>query len=347
MYYLKFKRDSPPAAPRREAGSESCLSPIALWGHRARAGAPGSRFGTEPRSGTETGQVELFIATPDKVRPLFEDHPHLVELFSFDRQKHGRHWHELIKWARKRRFDLVYDSRRSPFSRFLKARLRMTPQLDRQRVLDKRHKLAQNAGVASLQEAPRPRIHLAPARLARFADLPRPAFVLAPKSNWAPKDWSLHHYIALVRAVLAQPALKACHFYLLGLQTQAAACQSLVEAIPPAQCHPMFGTHGLLDVASLCQSADLFLGSDSGLLHMAHCVACPTIGLYAVADDRVYGPWHAGGHALRGRPNPPEGEKKARPRANEAMQALGLDPVLNCVKAQLTQSLRSPSQSRF
>ena len=49
--------------------------------------------------------------------------------------------------------------------------------------------------------------------------------------------------------------------------------------VPLSQMGPIF---------SICV---LFIGSDSGLMHLAASSGCKTIGLFGPTDERVYGPW--------------------------------------------------------
>ena len=59
----------------------------------------------------------------------------------------------------------------------------------------------------------------------------------------------------------------------------------------------------------------LFVGNDSGLMHLAAAAGAPTLGLFGPSDDRCYAPWGANGRVLR------------TPRDFAAFKAL--DPELN------------------
>jgi ADP-heptose:LPS heptosyltransferase len=45
----------------------------------------------------------------------------------------------------------------------------------------------------------------------------------------------------------------------------------------------------------------LFIGNDSGLMHIAAAAGAPTLGFFGPSDERVYGPWGTRTRALRGR----------------------------------------------
>src|SRR5262249_34342907 len=37
--------------------------------------------------------------------------------------------------------------------------------------------------------------------------------------------------------------------------------------------------------------ARLFIGNDSGTMHLAAAAGCPTVGLFGPSDEQLYGPW--------------------------------------------------------
>jgi lipopolysaccharide export system permease protein len=61
---------------------------------------------------------------------------------------------------------------------------------------------------------------------------------------------------------------------------------------------------GKLDLpacAALLERTTLFVGNDSGLMHIAAASGAPTLGLFGPSNERVYGPYGARARALRGR----------------------------------------------
>ena len=47
----------------------------------------------------------------------------------------------------------------------------------------------------------------------------------------------------------------------------------------------------LLTVFALLRRATLFVGNDSGLMHIAAAAGTPTLGLFGPSDERLYAPW--------------------------------------------------------
>ena len=60
------------------------------------------------------------------------------------------------------------------------------------------------------------------------------------------------------------------------------------------------GKVDLLTAYAALKRADLFIGNDSGLMHIAAAAGIPTIGLFGPSDERRYGPWGENTVAVRG-----------------------------------------------
>jgi heptosyltransferase-1 len=58
-------------------------------------------------------------------------------------------------------------------------------------------------------------------------------------------------------------------------------------------------TRNVMDLAALSAKAKIFVGSDSGPLHLASAVGTPTVGLYGPKDPAVYAPYFGRGAVVR------------------------------------------------
>jgi ADP-heptose:LPS heptosyltransferase len=56
----------------------------------------------------------------------------------------------------------------------------------------------------------------------------------------------------------------------------------------------------LLQAQALLERAALFVGNDSGLMHMAAAAGTPTLGLFGPTDESIYGPFGPRSLAVRG-----------------------------------------------
>ena len=87
---------------------------------------------------------------------------------------------------------------------------------------------------------------------------------------------------------------------LLGGPSDQAAAASLRAAVPRASRIDLVGQTDLLTCFSALKHARLFIGGDSGLMHLAAAAGAPTLGLFGPSDERLYAPWGAQARTVRG-----------------------------------------------
>ncbi len=54
---------------------------------------------------------------------------------------------------------------------------------------------------------------------------------------------------------------------------------------------PTFYSKDVRQIGSLIANTDVFIGADSGIMHLASAVKTPTVGLFSVTDEQTYGPY--------------------------------------------------------
>ncbi len=62
----------------------------------------------------------------------------------------------------------------------------------------------------------------------------------------------------------------------------------------------LVGKVDLLTAYACLKRARLFVGNDSGLMHLAAAAGAPTLGLFGPSDERLYAPWGPRARVLRG-----------------------------------------------
>lgn len=268
------------------------------------ARAPRSLFITNTRIGDAiltTGLLESLHADDPSARwtvvagpvaaPVFAETPFVERVIPLKKLRLSLHW--ALLWARLvgTGWDTVVDLRGSAISRLLPARRRFIRRSIR---ADHRHKVVQAAAVVGRESRPiPPRLHVSHAtRAALRGRLPETPFLaLSPSANRAGKTWPLDRFIALVDRLTGPGGrLEGWAVAVLGGPGEVEAARRLIEALPGRDVRDFAG-EPLLPTAALLEKARLFIGNDSGLMHMAAAVACPVVALFGPTDDRLYGPW--------------------------------------------------------
>lgn len=239
----------------------------------------------------EDPEVSWTVVAGPVAAPLFAETPFVERVVQLTKLRLSVHW--VLLWTRlvTTRWDTVIDLRGSAISRLLPARRRFIRRSIR---ADHRHKVIQAAAVIGREASPpSPRLHVGQTtRAAMLARLPAaPLLALSPSANRVGKTWPLDRFIALLDGLTSPGgALDGWAVAVLGGPDEAAGARSLIEALPGRDIRDVTG-EALLPTAALLEQARLFVGNDSGLMHMAAAMGCPVVALFGPTDERLYGPW--------------------------------------------------------
>ena len=112
----------------------------------------------------------------------------------------------------------------------------------------------------------------------------------------------------------------------------ASSLDELRRVLPKERIIDLVGQVDLLTAYAALGHARLFIGNDSGLMHLAAAAETPTLGLFGPSDERLYGPWGKHARALRG-PRSFEQFKAVDPNLNQTIRHMSDLPVVAVVEA--------------
>jgi heptosyltransferase-3 len=219
--------------------------------------------------------------------PLFQDTPNVKQLIITKKKPWNGHWVDLWKELRGKQWNTLIDFKGSALPFFLKARQkRLWSQPD-----GSVPKVVHISQCLGFNETLSPKLWISPMRLERARNtLKRPTLSVAPVANWRGKQWPLDRYISLLNHFCkTYPEAQIAVYAAPHEQDQV---EPLLKALPKDQCFNTIGGD-LLDSAAMIQSSRLFLGNDSGLMHLSASVGTPTIALFGPSNEKIYGPWSA------------------------------------------------------
>jgi lipopolysaccharide heptosyltransferase III len=202
------------------------------------------------------------------------------------KQSWGRHWLPLWADVAMHVWDLVVDIRGSALSWLVPTR---------RRAVFRRGdgpKVAQLGAILGLAPPPSPVVWTdeADRRLVSgLLPVDRPIVVLAPTANWAPKVWPAECFALAFRGLTESQLPDAVAAVLGGPgSAERDLAAPLLAALPEAI--DLVGVLSLAEAASVLQRTSLFIGNDSGLMHLSAAAGAPTIGLFGPTDASTYGP---------------------------------------------------------
>jgi lipopolysaccharide export system permease protein len=220
---------------------------------------------------------------------LFRAVPGLEKLIVMKKKKGNGHWIDLWKQCIGTRWDLIVDLRNSAVSRLLLARKRAM-----HRRGSGQHKVVDNGAVLGLTPPPDPHIWLTPEAVAEAEKLlpkDRPILALGPAANWPLKQWPIEHFIKLVAALTApQGALPDAAVLIIADGHEREQVAELLQSISDERRIELIG-RDLQTAAACLKQARLYIGNDSGLMHLSAALGTPTLGLFGPGFPDVYGPW--------------------------------------------------------
>jgi ADP-heptose:LPS heptosyltransferase len=254
---------------------------------------------------------ELDILVQPGLRALIEPDPHLtycwsfpgrsLRLWSLGRNLRARHYDlviilhgndpevSLLAWLSHSPF--VIGSSKSPLS--FSYSYAVPPGDLSEHAIERRLNFVRPLGVEG--EEKRLAVFLPEEKKAEAADIlaehfggpPAMLMALHPGGSGSYKHWPLRYFVCLGEFL---KETYQSQFLIISSANERALAQTLAEGIG-APALVTGGRYNLLTVAALLQQCRLFVGNDSGPLHLALALGIPSIGLLGADDPRRIGPY--------------------------------------------------------
>ena len=113
--------------------------------------------------------------------------------------------------------------------------------------------------------------------------------IVAPGGNWTPKIWSVENFNKLLRTLLNFN--KNIFIILIGSKYEKEKFKKdLIKNIDDSKIIDLMGK-SITQTHSYIKRSNLFIGNDSGLMHLAAASNIPTIGLFGPTNDKIYAPF--------------------------------------------------------
>ncbi|SMH62018.1 glycosyltransferase family 9 protein [Azospirillum agricola] len=248
--------------------------------------------------------ARLTIACGPLPAPLFRAVPGLERLIPMAKRSYARHWLRLWLDCVGTRWDLVVDLRNSAVGRLVPARRRAF----HAKAARPMHKVEEIAAVLGLSPPPAPRLWIDErARAEADALLPSdrlppgaPLLAIGPTANWLGKEWPAERFAALARRLTAADGpLPGARVAVLAAGPERERARPLLEALG-GQAIDLTGRTDPMAAAACLSRAALYVGNDSGLMHIAAAAGVPTLGLFGPGFPETYGPWGPRARAVTG-----------------------------------------------
>ncbi|MBF0247671.1 MAG: glycosyltransferase family 9 protein, partial [Alphaproteobacteria bacterium] len=213
---------------------------------------------------------------------LFQGVPGLERIIELPKRKHSLHWWDMWFQCVPRLWEAVVDLRNAPLSYLLAAK--------RQIHLGKANKkydhrvTAMGSLVGRADDPPAPRLWTLPehdAEALRLIPDGAPVLALGPTANWSGKTWPAERFAELALRLTGDGGiLPGGRVAVIAHSSEREMAQPVLDALPKDRLLNLVGDAPLLTIAACIRRSALYIGNDSGLMHVAATAGAPTLGLF-------------------------------------------------------------------
>lgn len=271
--------------------------------------------------------------------PLFAHVPGLDRVIVMEKAKGKGHWFRLWNQVRHKKWSLIVDLRGSATALFLRRDKRA---IWKKLPGDVSHKVVDAARTLKLEgDPPAPYLYISPEVQALADELlgaaegqgGGPILAMGPASNWIGKVWPIERFTQTAAQLLDKDGpMAGGRLLILGGPEDTRTVEELRMASTRGRTIDLTGKVDLLTAYACLRRARLFIGNDSGLMHIAAAAGAPTIGLFGPSDERRYGPWGDKAVAVRG-PRTFDQFLAIDPDLSQAIRHMSDLPVATVLKA--------------
>ncbi len=225
--------------------------------------------------------------------PLFQNMPQVEKVIPLVKKNFSLHWFILWFKCLFYRWDTIIDVRGTGISYFLWTGKKYIWRSN----TDQDLKVHQFARWLGLKETPKNKIWVSDQDLTAAKKIFGKSKIISisPAANWDKKCWPLDYFVDLCNDLTKKGgALEGHKIAVFGAPNQKKDLQPLFDQLPDAL--NLVGNINLPTVAACFQLSKIFIGNDSGLMHLAAASGVRTLGLFGPSPENIYGPW--GGKAL-------------------------------------------------
>lgn len=160
-------------------------------------------------------------------------------------------------------------------------------------------------------------------------DKERPLIAIHPGSPIPIKRWMPERYAELADWLIAR---KRAQILFVGVEDEIPIITD-IQGLMRAETNNVAGKTSLTQLASILQTCSVFIGNDSGPMHLAAAVGIPTIGLYGPGDPTRFGPVGTMCQTIRRKTDcPPCPETTCRFGADGCMSAIRVTDVIQTLE---------------
>ncbi len=219
--------------------------------------------------------------------PIFTA-PYIGKVIPIGKRKRRMHWWNIWKSCAFEVWDCVIDMRGSFLSYVVPSFRRYVWRAQK----DDIPKVNQMARFLNVPRLPLPKVYTTVDARKKVASLLKgktKVIAFGATASWAAKCWSSAKFIELAQQ-MKKDMFSDAVFAVLGGPQDIDTCREMCKQAPKDLLWPMAGCMDVATTAAFLEKCTLFIGNDSGLMHLAAAVGTPTLGLFGPSKESIYQP---------------------------------------------------------
>ncbi len=235
-----------------------------------------------------------FVVGPSAAQ-IYKNFPNLEKIIKIKKKRYNFHWFKIWNECYAIKWNIIIDFRSSLISYFLFNKKKFIF-----RASNKGHKIDQLKNFFKTDEIPYPiiynnkdEINIAEKKL----DKNKKYIVICPGGNWIPKIWPLDNYIKLIN--MLNKNFKDLVFIIVGSKKEENTYLNRIsDQLKDLLIINLMG-ESITTTAAYMKKSNLFIGNDSGLMHLSVASKIATIGLFGPTNEKIYAPFGNNCYTLR------------------------------------------------
>ena len=215
---------------------------------------------------------------------IYEHFPLTFNIISIQKKKFNLHWLEMYSKVFRNKWDIVIDLRSSLISYFLFSKKKYIFKKNKTlKHLDQLKKFFNFKDSSLFVHTSKKETNLANNNLSKKFKY----VVIFPGGNWKPKIWPAKFYNELIRKLISK--YSNIKFILVGsLDEKKIYLKDVTNNINENLIIDLMGK-SLTETSAYMKKSNLFIGNDSGLMHLSVASNLATIALFGPTNDKIYG----------------------------------------------------------
>ena len=239
--------------------------------------------------------IDITVVCSPLSENIYKNFPTVKNIIAVNKKKKGKHWLEVYVALERVYWDLVIDLRNSIISRLVrKKKVLRIGKID-----PNKHRVESLCRLINTKNIIAPSIPITNTlmnkalKIISDKKIALPILAIAPVTNWKRKNWPIENFALLSNKLVKQPSVKNNFksIIIIGSKDEKVKCSYLVKKVKNISVINLCGSYDISVFYALLKHCKLFIGNDSGLMHLSAAANITTLGLFGPSKEINYRPW--------------------------------------------------------